>query len=592
MTPHRKEQMQMRRGALRQVVILLAMLMGLMLPLSAMAAEGDGQQRPNILLIIVDDMGYAELGAFGGEIRTPNIDALAARGLKFTDFNVAPSCSPTRSMLFSGTDNHLAGLGAMEEMVSGRIDLEGLPRPVKQLAERMQGVPGYEGHLNDRVISFPKLLQEAGYNTFMAGKWHIGLTEEYWPDKRGFDRSFVMLEGLASHFKDDWKGFPKPGPSIYVEDGDYAFIPDDFYSSTAYADKMIGWLSDSFAAGDENPFFAYLAPTAPHDPLHVPDQDIDLYKGQYDVGYEVIKARRLAKMKSLGLVAEDAEGAARMSNVPAWDDLSADEKKTQARFMEIYAAKLEVLDREIGRLLAFLEEHGKMDNTVIFFMSDNGAAGGLGANFYGFPEEDFDNRPENYGRPNSFIAYGPGWAQAGSVPFNNFKGTTYDGGIRAPLIVAGPGGSRTGITRAFSHVSDLAPTLLGLAGVMAPQDTVPHPITGKSLLPVLQNNADAVRSDEDVVGWEVHGRAAVRKGSWKLVYSPSMDGIQWELFNIADDPSERHDLSDTHPAKFKEMMAVWEEYKANHNIQTFTWSEELMMKAGIAFMKFKKRYLD
>ena len=289
---------------------------------------------PNILLIVADDLGYSEIGAFGGEIRTPNIDSLAERGVTFTNFYAAPACSPARSMLLSGVDNHKAGLGAAEEMVSGRIPLPPLFPPwISRLADLQRGQPGYEGYLNFRVNSFPALLQDVGYRTYMAGKWHLGLEPHQWPAERGFDHSFAMLEGGASHFGDGWRSVAPKAPAPYIEDQSYVEIPNDFYSTTAYTNKIIEWLENDLSELNPEPFFAYLAYTAPHDPLHVRDTELDLYRTEYDDGYEQIASQRLTRMKALGLVNPDIAAPPLLPMMPAWDELSVDAQADSSRRM-------------------------------------------------------------------------------------------------------------------------------------------------------------------------------------------------------------------------------------------------------------------
>ena len=523
---------------------------------------------PNVVLIVADDLGYSEIGAYGGEIRTPYIDSLAERGVKFTDFYAAPACSPARAMLLSGVDNHKAGLGTAEEVVSGRIPLPaGFPPWVTELANLQRGQPGYEGHLNFSVNSFPSLLGAIGYRTYMAGKWHLGIEPQQWPGARGFDRSFALLEGGASHFADGWRSVAPKAPAPYVEDQSRVEISSDFYSTTAYTDKIISWLDTDLNAPDPKPFFVYLSYTAPHNPLHVPDMELNLYRAEYDDGYEQIADRRLARMKMLGLISPDVTPARRLPMVPAWNELPVNVRTGYARRMEIYASMVEVMDREIGRFLTFLENKQTLDNTIVIFMSDNGAAPS-NLSFFGFSEDDFDNSAGNMGRPGSFISYGPGWARAGSVPFSYFKGSTGEGGIRAPLIIAGPGVLQTGIVNTFAHVTDLAPTILEYAGGSPSYDNGLIPMSGKSLLPVLSGTTDQVRGAEDYIGWEILGARALRQDNWKIIFragSGAKSG-RWALYDLTRDPAEMHDLSAQRPGIYRRLLASWEEYVDENNV--------------------------
>ena len=523
-------------------------------PLASMAEGRRNQKRPNILLVVVDDMGYSDLGCFGGEIRTPNIDSLARTGLRLTSFYVSPTCSPTRAMLLSGTDNHLAGLGNMKEA----------------LTENQKGKPGYEGYLNERVVTIGSLLRNAGYHTYMSGKWHLGEQVENAPFNRGFERSYTMLQGGASHFDDEWMLCANYTP-IYRENGVRTHVPRGFYSSEFYTDKMIEYID---SAEDDKPFFAYLAYTAVHDPLHLPEEWLDKYKGRYDAGYETLRAERLERMKKLGILPKDAQLSRALPMIPEWDSLNAEQKRFMARRMELHAGMLENLDHHLGRLLIHLKETGRYDNTLIIFFSDNGAHP---AEPYQYPgttkewvERNSDNRFENWGRRGSRIAIGPGWALASNTPLRHFKGMHSEGGIRAALIVAGSGVAGTGqIDSAFAHVMDIAPTLLDVAGVY-PQNPGRYkgrevqPFMGKSMFAYLTGRVGRIRGDGEAVAWESFGRRAIRKGRWKATWLDSPFGPDdWQLFDIEADVSERNDLADSNKDKLNELILLWEEY-ADH----------------------------
>jgi arylsulfatase A-like enzyme len=525
-------------------------LVALCLPLICTSIPAAAKTRPNFLLIVVDDMGYSDLGAFGGEIRTPNIDALAQSGLRGTGFYTAPTCSPTRSMLMSGTDNHLAGLGSMKEALS----------------DNQKGQPGYEGHINNRVVTFASLLHDAGYHTYMAGKWHLGEEVEHDPSKRGFEKSYTLLQGGASHFDDEWMMYANYTPT-YRENGERVHVPRGFFSSEFYVDKLIEHIdSDS----DGKPFLAYLSLTAPHDPLHLPDDWLNKYAGQYDDGYDVLRERRLKRMKALGVVPRETQLSHRLPLIPEWNSLSQAEMQYQARRMELYAAVIENMDHHVGRLLTYLKEKGVYDNTLIIFFSDNGAAA---TEVHQYPdttkewvERNSDNRPENMGRRGSRISIGPAWALASNTPLRHFKGTQAEGGIRVPLIVAGPGVERNGeIQPEFMHVMDIAPTLLELAAVSHPatyrgRDVLP--LRGESLVSFLAGKSSHVRDESDAVGWELFGQRAFRKGRWKATWGPSPFGTNdWQLFDLAVDVAERNDLSGTHPEKLRELIDGWERYR-------------------------------
>ena len=382
---------------------------------------------PNILLIMADDMGYTDIGSFGSEIETPNIDALAKNGIRFSNFHTSVSCSPTRSMLMSGTDNHIAGLGNMSELMT----------------PEQKGKPGYEGHLNDRVVSLAEILYDGGYHTYMSGKWHLGDEPEYLPHARGFERSFSMLQGGASHWNDmiGLQAATQPIAKYSMNGEEIHELPDDFYSSRSYADFLIDAIREN--RGDRKPFLAYFAPTAAHDPIHVPEPWLSKYEGQYDDGYEVLKSKRITGAKQLGLVPPNAPAPELHPKTKPWNSLSKEEKALESKTMEAYAGMIENMDYHIGRVINFLKDIGEYDNTIIIFTSDNGPnpwyseeyPGNAGSKWM----KQFDNSLENIGRINSFVGIGIGWACASAGPLDYFKLTVGEGGIRTPLIIAGPG---------------------------------------------------------------------------------------------------------------------------------------------------------
>jgi arylsulfatase len=529
----------------RQTVKVLSLVLILAVALSAEAQE----KRPNIVLIVDDDMGYSDLGCFGAEIRTPNLDTLARSGVMMTDFCVGPACSPTRSMLMSGNDNHVAGLGNMSEVLT--------PDQV--------GQPGYEGYLNDQVVSVAALLRDAGYHTYMSGKWHLGEEPERDPSERGFEKSYTLLEGGASHFDDEWMICANYTPT-YRENGVQVHVPRGFYSTEFYTDKIVEYIKEQ---KDDEPFFAYLSFTAPHDPLHVPDEWLDKYEGVYDIGYDAVREKRLRRMKQLGVVPAETALAARLPMTPAWDDLDPEQKKMQARKMELYAAMVENVDYHVGRLLAYLKEAGHSDDTVVIFFSDNGANG---AEMHMYPATDeawldrnSDNRFENWGRRFSRVAEGPAWAQASVTPFRLFKGFIAEGGIRSPLIISGPDVARAGEkVAAFSHVIDIAATLVEIAGASYPTTYKGHdvvPMRGKSMAPMLAGQRDFVHAEDEPVCWEFLGWRAVRMGNWKATWiSEPFGASDWQLFDLATDPGETRDLADKEPERLRQLTKQWETY--------------------------------
>lgn len=524
---------------------------------SATVAAGNPKGNPNILLIVADDLGYADIGCFGGEVKTPNLDRLAAQGVRATNFYAAPTCSPSRSMLLTGTDNHIAGLGNMAEWTG----------------PTQRGKPGYEGHLNTRVVGIATLLREGGYHTYMAGKWHLGEKPEQWPTARGFERDFTLLQGAASHWPDMLGLLPSEHKVTYIRNGEKVKeLPRDYYSSKAFTDFIIESIDAN--GQDGKPFFAYLAYQAPHGPLAVPDDWRDKYKGRYDKGYDFIREERLARQKRLGITGKDVVGFPRLPNIPAWDSLTVEQRQQAARKMELYAAMVEYMDDQIGRLIDHLKKAGKYNNTLVVFMSDNGAAGEDMADLLhklapaakDWFAKTYDNRLENWGRPGSCIEYGPAWAQVSSVPLRLFKGFEAEGGIRVPLIVSGPGVKHEGdLTHSVLHVMDITPTFLESAGVEHPgknEGGAVAPPQGKSMWPLLAGRESAIRASVDWLGWELFGNRAIRQGDWKLLYLLKGAGGtgDWQLFNLQGDPGEMEDLSATHPDERAALLKLWDGY--------------------------------
>lgn len=538
-----------RRFLVRTVLTLCAAAL-------SQVALAQTPKRPNILLIVADDLGYTDLGAFGSEIRTPNLDKIAADGLKLKSFYSSPFCSPTRAMLMSGADNHQVGFGAMIELIPPELRKN----------------PGYEGYLNERTVAFPQLMKAAGYKTYMTGKWHLGVAPQTSPAQRGFDHSYALVQGGAGHF--DQTGTialdpDKTPKALYREDGREVDLPKDFYSSEFFAQKLIQYLDLDRRV--DKPFLAYLAFTAPHWPLQARDEDIARYDGVYDVGYDVIRTRRLEKLKALGLVSSEVEAYPGNPAWPAWDKLTPHQKKAEAKRMAVYAAMIESMDREIGRVLDHLDAIGERDNTFVFFMSDNGADGNTAYDVEktrAWVEKHFDNSIENTGRKTSNVDYGPGWAQVGSTPFRLYKAFLYEGGISVPALALLPKSMRNagGLTsQAFLHTMDVAPTLLELAGISHPgamyEGKPVVPMLGKSMLPVLSGRADTIHGPDHITGWELQGRKALRKGDWKIVFANTPWGMgRWELFDLSKDRAEKHDLSASRPDKVAELLAAYDEW--------------------------------
>jgi arylsulfatase len=531
-------------------------------PAAAIAQET--ARRPNIVVILADDLGYSDIGAFGSEIRTLHMDALARDGVRFTQFYTHATCSPSRSMLLSGVDTHRNGLGAMDEWT----------------APNQQNVPGYEGYLNRNLATLPELLRGAGYHTYMVGKWHLGKAPDLIPAARGFDRDFALLDGGGSYW--DMTNIAANSPrSVFTEDGKYlSRLPRNYYATATYTDKMIAFIDAN--RGDGKPFFAYVAHQAPHDPYHLPRSWRGGYVGAYDKGWDVIRQERLARQEKLGIMPEGTVLAERLWFVPDPQVLAPAAKATLGRKMELYAGMVENLDHHVGRLVDHLKAIGEYDNTIFIVFGDNGAEGSdLFEMIAGTPGTanalmaaiKWSNTEQNaWGDPGSYVAYGPGWAQASMTPFSQFKGWTAEGGIRNALIVSGPVVRRPAgsVNHGVMHIADIMPTLLEVAGARYPEmvnGRPPPPLIGKSWMPVLSGEAESPRGPTDVLAWQNFGNLALRQGDWKIRWEHEpMGKADWELFNLATDPGERADLASREPARLAAMKALWDDYVRENNV--------------------------
>ncbi|MEP1595469.1 MAG: arylsulfatase, partial [Halieaceae bacterium] len=509
-----------------------------------------------------------DLGSFGGEIATPNLDKLALEGVRFSNFIVHPACSPTRATLYTGVDPHLAGVGNMYE----------------ELSPNQKGQPGYEGHLNERVVSVASLLGDSGYRTYLSGKWHLANAPEQGPASQGFQRSFALNSGGASHFADMLPAYhpdPNAKASYTENDQPLSALPESFkYSSQFYADRLLDYLREGDA---KQPFFAVLSFTAPHWPLQAPDAAIARHKGRYDGGYDVLYHQRRQKVAELGLI-PSAEAPPRPPKAVAWDSLSPEQRQEQSRSMEVYAAMIDELDAHSGRVIDYLRDSGKLDNTLVLFMSDNGPEGHDLDETWSpdmFPairkviDERYDFSVDNIGRPNSYAFYGAGWAMAGSAGLRMYKAFPSEGGTRVTAFAHFPAGFKGGrIHRAMVPLRDVVPTLLDVAGVDHPGAKYAgreiHPLQGQSIMPALAGNA--VVAETPSLGTELFGKYSLRHGDWKLlVMPPPYASGKAELYNIERDPGESNNLAGSEPERLAEMLKRWDEYTAANGVILPDW---------------------
>jgi arylsulfatase A-like enzyme len=507
--------------------------------------------RPNILLILGDDLGWSDLGCYGGEIRTPNLDALAKGGLRFTQFYNCARCCPTRASLLTGLYPHQAGVGDMD-------------------GDRKR--PGYRGFLQPNCVTVAEVLKSAGYRTYMAGKWH--LTTKSGPIRRGFDEFYGMIGGFNSCFQENpfFTRRPDDRPRRKYPAG-------AFYSTDVFGDYALDFLADARKSGDK-PFFLYLAFNAAHFPLHAHKEDIGRYKDVYAKGWDKIREERYARQKKMGLIDprwpltprsgfETRRDFFRKGDNPAWDSLDADRRADLARRMAVYAAMVDRMDRNIGRVVADLRAHGQLDNTLIFFLSDNGACAEWDP--FGF---DGNSGPKNIlhrgadlermGGPDSYHSYGSGWANACNTPFRLYKHWTHEGGISTPLIVHWPSGvkDRGKVRSQVGHVLDIMTTCVDVSGAKYPQRVGANAITpaeGTSLTPAFADRP----LERQFLAWEHEGNKAIRAGHWKA--AATHDG-RWELYDMQSDRVELHDLAERHPDKVKELSVKWESWAKRTNV--------------------------
>ena len=496
--------------------------------------------RPNIIVILADDMGYADLGCFGSEIQTPNLDRLADNGMRMTKFYNAARCCPSRASILTGKYPHLAGVGAMNEDF---------------------GRPGYEGTIRADAPTIAQLLQPEGYNTYHVGKWHVGSQEKDWPKQKGFQKDFTFVNGASSYY--NLKPFSKRHDSLYLKltlNGELYRPGQGFYMTDAFSDYAVKFIKED----DDKPFFMYLAYTAPHWPLHALPEDIAKYKGKYAMGWDSLRVQRYESMKAMGVITADTPLSARAEDLPPWEDIPEAERDRYETLMALYAAVIDRMDQGIGRVIKVLEEKEELDNTLIVFVSDNGGSPEQMPNVV-YPTDG------ELGSERSFPTYGAHWANVSNTPFRYYKGWVQEGGIATPFIAHWPKQIAKGELNDtyLGHIMDILPTSLDIAGVAYPEELEGKPVpayTGKSLLPAFKG--------EDLYGhealfWEHEGVRAMREGDWKLVSNKYLvdetgwnSQIEWQLFNIKADPSETNNVIGQQAALAEKMIAKYETWAA------------------------------
>lgn len=504
---------------------------------ASLAMAGDKALRPNIILIMADDMGFSDIGCYGGEIQTPNLDQLAEDGLRYTQFYNTARCCPTRASLMTGLYAHQTGMGAMTR-----------PTPLR----------GYQGHINRNCVTIAEVLKQAGYATFMSGKWH--LTEDKnklvtgskhnWPRQRGFDRFFGTIAGAGSFYTPQ---------TLTLNNAPITEFPEDFYYTTAIGEHGAQFIREHGADENDEPFFLYVPFTAPHWPLHALEKDIKKYRGKYLKGWDAIRAERHARQLKMGLVDQRWPISARHERAPAWETLDKDKQKEMDERMAIYAAMIDSMDQAIGHILKAVADLDQTKNTMVLFLADNGGCDESG--LYGFERK----KGGKLGTDSSFASYGLCWANASNTPFQFFKKDNHEGGIASPLIVHWPEGIKKEAHGKLryepTHVIDIMATAVQLAGAEYParfrgQEILP--LEGRSLLPTFEGKP----LDRTALYWEHVGNRAVRSGDWKLVANTRFRKQEWELYNLRTDRTETVNLFNQREDKAQELKALWQAWAA------------------------------
>ncbi|MGJ3510040.1 arylsulfatase [Enemella sp. A6] len=523
-------------------------------------ARADYAGRPNVIVVLIDDLGYADLGCFGSEIETPNIDALAAEGLRYTDFHVTPMCSPTRAALMTGRNSHAVGFGTVF------------------------GDPGFDGYtheLPEDALSMAEVFRHGGYRTMMVGKWHLSKDHDRneggelgsWPVQRGFDRYYGILDAFTN-LHHPHRLYRDNHP---VEVDTY---PDDYYLTDDLTDEAIGMIRETKLSNPERPFFLYVAHPAVHAPLHARPEDMAKYAGRYDQGWDATREQRFTRQQELGVVDAEVTLAPRNDepglDVPAWDGLTDDQRRLSARHMEAYAAMVDRIDQSFGRIKAALEELDEWDNTIVVFTSDNGASGEghpFGTTSYlrvMGADPDVDEVAEDIeridliGGPRLMTHYPRGWAMTSNTPFRLYKRSTFAGGQRVPMIIRGPGvDDAGGLREQYLHVIDLLPTLLGLTGVEPPTHRAEHPaqpFQGRDFADTISSPEAASPRTEQY--YEINGDRGFHRDGWEILTrrttpEPTFSEAEWQLFDVRTDPTQLTDLAEKHPDQVRELAAGW-----------------------------------
>ncbi|MFV5697073.1 arylsulfatase [Flavobacterium sp. ZT3R17] len=533
---------------MKKTVITLYFLIALAFLGQAQNKTTTQSSKPNVILILVDDMGYSDLGSYGSEISTPNLDKLAKEGLLLREFYNNSICAPTRASLLTGQYQHKAGVGYFD------VNL---------------GLPAYQGYLNKESLTLGEVFRSGGYSTLMSGKWHVGSEDSaQWPNQRGFDKFYGILKGASNYFDTKSLPFGKGYPVTLLKNNEKQNPKDDSYYFTDEIGKnAIEFLGEQNK--EDKPFFLYLAFTAPHWPLQAKPEDIAKYKGKFDKGWDVLRENRIQKLKENGIILPNQTISKRDEEVPQWDKLTYDEKQFWKAKMEVYAAMVDNMDQNVGKVLKKLKDLKKDKNTFILFISDNGAQGGFST--YNPLKRGLVKNDGPVGTSGSFDYQEQNWASLSNTPFRQYKNDMHEGGFSSPFIAWFPSKIKAGrIDKGTGHVIDLAPTFYELAGIEYPKEyngVKINPLAGKSLLPVLFNGDSEVNRGEPLF-WERAGNRAVRDGKWKLV--STYPKYKWELYDLEKDRGETQDVADSNLAIVNKLSASYNEWASKTGVVEFS----------------------
>lgn len=507
---HKQKKSYVLFAFLPVLVVLAAVFCSAFLPVSLTV------QRPNIIYIMADDMGYSDIGCYGGEVQTPNIDQLAANGIKMRSFYNNARCCPTRATLLTGQYPHVVGMGDMVTRANAKVP----PGP-------------YQGYLSDQYPTIAEALKKTGYHTYMSGKWHVGEKEDYWPLKRGFEHYFGLISGASSYYEIIPQ--EKAIRHFVLDNKDYDIPKEGFYMTDAFTDHAIEYLNENKKHHNDDPFFLYLAYTAPHFPMHAYESDIAKYETLYAQGWDLLREKRYARMRQLGLIDNRYHLTPRSADIPDWNSVT--DKKTWVRKMAVYAAMIDRMDQNIGRLIQTLKINGQYNNTMIVFIADNGGCAENVSN------RKFNDPSKKIGERGSYVTYDEPWANLSNTPFKKYKKFMHEGGMISPCIIQWPAQIKhqDGFKNDIGHVMDLLPTALDVAGVAS------NDLPGKSLAYLWKDKATPRK-----YYWEHEGNKAIRQGNWKLVRD--VDDTYWELYDLSKDPTETDNLASSQPARVKGML--------------------------------------